>query len=156
MSAAPSARPLAPAIYLQPRLLNERFYWWYQVLVAKIYRLCLDTLAPFNATAGGPGAAVKQSLEKWEEAFKVQFSHDWVALLNQQQLEDIYEELYHFAKYRHALNVQRSQGTRVATLAVAIQETVNALAPPLCSFRACSSTRLTAVYLCLWTLHSCP
>lgn len=69
---------------------------------------------------------MKASLDAWENAFKVQFSQRWVALLNEQQLEDIYVELYTLAEYLFALNVRRlRRETGVATVGVVIKETVS-------------------------------
>lgn len=133
MSAAPSARPLAPAIYLQPRLLNERFYWWYRVLVAKISRLCTGTLARAG-TRGRIGHEVGPVLLQWEEAYKALFSKSWLAWLELEQLKAIYSELHTLAELVFAINAKRQEGD---TCASAISTTVCCPPPLLSSYDMC-------------------
>lgn len=77
-----------------------------------------------------PARAVERSLEQWKEAFKAQVSQEWVALLDEQQLDDIYQELYRLARYLLALNALRPQRKVVASISVAIEETVSTLMHP--------------------------
>lgn len=123
MSAAPRL-PLAPDGYLKERPLHTRYYTCYMILVSKLARLCRSGRY-YIQDASEASKAVKKSLDAWKQAFKVQFSREWVALLDVTQLEDIYKELYGLAEYLFALNVRRSQGVGVATVVVAIKETVS-------------------------------
>jgi hypothetical protein len=106
MSAAPRL-PLAPDGYLKERPLHTRYYTWYQILISKLERLCRSTQYDIVPNSK-PSKAVKESLDAWETAFKVQFSQEWVDLLNKAQLDDIYIELYGLAEYFFALNMRRS------------------------------------------------
>lgn len=103
MSAAPRL-PLAPDGYLKERPLHTRYYTWYQILISKLERLCRSAQDDIQANSK-PSKAVKESLDAWETAFKVQFSQEWVDLLNKAQLDDIYIELYGLAEYLFALNI---------------------------------------------------
>lgn len=130
MAAAPvrfQYLPLAPAVYFEPQSLHKRYCWWYQVLVGKIARLCTNSQSHFNTGNSEHGQAVKKSLERWKEVFKVQFSQEWVASLDEKQLEDIYQELCHLARYLFALNVLRPEREEVANVPAVIAETVSAL-----------------------------
>lgn len=126
-AASASARlPLAPAVYFVPQSLHQRYCWWYQVLVGKLSRLCRSSQNRFTLNSE-PAKAVSRSLEAWEKAFEVQLSREWVALLNKEQLEDIYQELYHLARYLFALNALRCKREDVVNIPVAIEETVSTL-----------------------------
>lgn len=129
MAATSASLSLAPAVYFERYDLHQRYCWWYQVLVQKILRLCVNSQTRFQAKSE-PARAVERSLEQWKEAFKAQVSQEWVALLDEQQLDDIYQELYRLARYLLALNALRPQRKVVASISVAIEETVSTLMHP--------------------------
>lgn len=97
--------PLAPPVYFDERAIQTRYHCWYHILIRKLYRLCTHTLKSVPE-ASPLGKAVRPSLHQWEKAFKVQMSKEWVNLLNEVQLDAIYEELCRLAKYVFALNAR--------------------------------------------------
>lgn len=123
-AASPQALPLAPRSYLNNTCsVHVRYHMWYQILVSKLHVLCRNGRGPLQQ-ASEPGKAVKNSLDAWQKAFKLQFSQIWVYKLTKKQLEDIFLELYSLAEYLFALNVRRSRREIVATVGTAIKATV--------------------------------
>ncbi|KAG0654032.1 hypothetical protein C6P46_002006 [Rhodotorula mucilaginosa] len=97
---------LAPSQYLEPRTIWERYYFWYQILVRKIARLCTHTLERVKRSRK-LGQVVRESLNQWEEAFEVQFSIRWLAKLTVGQLKAICHELHTLAELVFVMNAKR-------------------------------------------------
>lgn len=108
---AASSRPLAPRVFLDQRSLHERYYWWYKTLVEKIARLCINQERR-AVRSRKLGDTVRPILDRWEAEYAGQLSLEWVKLLNHEQFEEIYQELYGLAKYVFAVNAHRSKGER--------------------------------------------
>lgn len=88
--------------------LGESYYWWYRILLSKIYRLCTHHLEGVNRHHRL--APAKDCLDVWETAHKERLSRVWVAGLTCVQRDAVYSVLYTLAEEVFEIIARRKEG----------------------------------------------
>lgn len=88
--------------------LSDSYYWWFKILLGKIYRLCTHTPERVNCTH--KLAPVKDCLDRWETAHKERLSREWVAGLDYVQRDAIYSVLYALTEQVFEIIARRTEG----------------------------------------------